>query len=32
MEGQWLLLGSLVDEAEVAVEPFDAVAFPPSAL
>jgi len=30
--GQWLLLGSFVDEAEVAAEPFDAVAFPLSAL
>lgn len=30
--GQWLLLGSFVDEADVAVEPFDAVAFPLAAL
>jgi Uma2 family endonuclease len=27
-DGQWLLLASFVNEAEVAVEPFDAVAFP----
>ncbi|OGT90911.1 MAG: hypothetical protein A2286_03865 [Gammaproteobacteria bacterium RIFOXYA12_FULL_61_12] len=30
--GQWLLLGSFVDEAEVAAEPFDAVTFPLGAL
>jgi Uma2 family endonuclease len=29
---QWLLLASFVDEADVAVEPFDAVAFPLGAL
>ncbi len=31
-DGQWILQASFVDEAEVAVEPFDAVAFPLSAL
>lgn len=30
--GQWLLLGSFVDEVEVAAEPFDGVAFPLAAL
>jgi Uma2 family endonuclease len=30
--GQWLLQGAFVDEAEISVEPFDAIAFPLSAL
>lgn len=31
-DSQWLLLASFVDEADVAVEPFDAVPFPLAAL
>lgn len=31
-DGQWLLQGAFVDEAEISVEPFDAIAFPLSAL
>ena len=31
-DGQWLLLASFVDEADVAAEPFDAVSFPLAAL
>jgi Uma2 family endonuclease len=31
-DGQWLLQASFVDQAEVAVEPFDAVSFPLEAL
>jgi Uma2 family endonuclease len=31
-DGQWILLASFVDAADVAVEPFEAVAFPLDAL